>query len=130
MTGKDISPEGDGGLLKEIIKEGIGDETPSSGSKVTVHYTGTLLDGTKFDSSKDRNDPFKFSLGSGSVISAWEIGIATMKKGEIAVLTCAPNYAYGKTGSPPKIPPDATLKFEVIKFEKKLNNFNFKCYSI
>lgn len=109
----DISPTQDGGILKEILKEGIGEERPGPGNNVTVHYTGTLLDGTKFDSSKDRNDPFKFDLGQGMVIKAWDIGVATMKKGEIAMLTCAAKYAYGKSGSPPKIPPDATLKFEI-----------------
>lgn len=109
----DISPNKDGGVQKEIIKEGIGDETPSPGSNVIVHYTGTLMDGTKFDSSKDRNEPFQFELKKGSVIKAWDIGVATMKKGEVALLTCAPEYAYGKNGSPPKIPSNATLKFEV-----------------
>ena len=109
----DITPDKDGGVLKEIIKEGTGDETPGVGSHVTVHYTGTLLDGTKFDSSKDRNDPFEFDVGKAQVIKAWDIGIATMKKGEVAVFTCAPEYAYGAPGSPPKIPPNSTLKFEV-----------------
>ncbi|XP_012218619.1 FK506-binding protein 59 isoform X2 [Linepithema humile] len=113
MAEIDLSPAQDRGVLKEIIKEGTGDETPTNGCKVKVHYIGTLLDGTKFDSSKDREKPFKFDLGRGSVIKAWDIGVATMKKGEIAILTCAPEYAYGKNGSPPSIPPDATLKFEV-----------------
>ncbi|XP_034942367.1 FK506-binding protein 59 isoform X2 [Chelonus insularis] len=112
-TGIDISPKNDGGVLKEIIKEGTGTETPSPGCKVKVHYTGTLLDGTKFDSSKDHDSPFEFNLGQGSVIKAWDIGVATMKKGEVAMLTCDAKYAYGKAGSPPKIPPDATLKFEI-----------------
>lgn len=109
----DISPEKDGGVLKEILKEGEGDEVPSSGSKVSVHYTGTLLNGTKFDSSKDRKEPFEFSLGQGQVIKAWDIGVATMKRGEVAMLTCDAKYAYGNKGSPPKIPGNATLKFEV-----------------
>lgn len=109
----DISPEHDRGVLKEMLKMGEGEETPSSGCIVKVHYTGTLLDGTKFDSSRERNEPFEFELGQSRVIKAWEIGTATMKKGEIAILTCAPEYAYGKPGSPPKIPPDAVLKFEV-----------------
>lgn len=109
----DISPKQDKGVLKEILQEGVGDELPCQGSKVKVHYTGTLLDGTQFDSSRDRGQPFQFDLGKGSVIKAWDIGVATMKKGERAILTCAPEYAYGKTGSPPTIPPDATLKFDV-----------------
>lgn len=109
----DISPNNDGGVLKEIIKEGLVDEKPTHGCKVKVHYTGTLTDGTKFDSSRDRNQPFEFDLGQGSVIKAWDIGVATMKKGEQAILTCAPNYAYGEAGSPPTIPPNSTLKFDV-----------------
>lgn len=117
MAAIDISPKKDGGVLKEIIKEGIGEETPASGCKVTVHYTGTLLDGTKFDSSKDRNEPFEFDLGKKSVIKAWDIGVATMKRGEVAILTCAPDYAYRAAGSPPAIPPNATLKFEVLRLE-------------
>jgi len=100
-------------LQKKILQEGQGDETPPTGSNVKVHYTGTLLDGTKFDSSKDRNQPFEFKLGKGQVIKGWDTGVATMKKGERAVLTCKPEYAYGKAGSPPKIPANATLQFEV-----------------
>ncbi|XP_023215754.1 peptidyl-prolyl cis-trans isomerase FKBP4-like [Centruroides sculpturatus] len=110
--GIDITPSQDGGVLKKIIREGTGEESPSTGEKVFAHYVGKLLDGTVFDSSKERG-LFEFTLGKGSVIKAWDIGIATMKKGEIALLTCKPEYAYGKAGSPPKIPPDATLIFEI-----------------
>lgn len=110
---EDISPKQDSGVLKEITQAGEGSETPPKGCKVSVHYTGTLLDGTTFDSSRDRDSPFEFDLGKGSVIKAWDIGVATMKKGERAILTCASEYAYGKTGSPPNIPPDATLLFDV-----------------
>lgn len=113
MPAVDLSRSKDNGILKEIIKEGVGSDTPATGCKVKVHYTGTLLDGTKFDSSRDRNEPFQFDLGRGTVIKAWDVAVATMKKGEIATLTCAPQYAYGKSGSPPLIPPDATLQFEV-----------------
>jgi len=101
------------GLKKKITHEGRG-EVPPLGSNVNVHYVGTLLsDGSKFDSSRDRNVPFSFDLGQGSVIKGWDEGVATMKTGEIAELVCAPDYAYGAKGSPPKIPPNATLKFEV-----------------
>nr|QBH73882.1 fk506-binding protein [Carausius morosus] len=112
-TSIDITPNLDGGVVKCIVKEGSGDEYPCPGSKVRVHYVGTLLDGTEFDSSRGRGEPFEFSLGKGSVIKAWDLGVATMKKGEVAVLTCKSEYAYGKSGSPPKIGPDATLIFEI-----------------
>jgi FK506-binding protein 4/5 len=75
---------------------------------------GTLeSDGSKFDSSRDRSDPFVFTLGKGQVIKGWDHGVATMKKGEIAKFTLAPEFAYGEAGSPPKIPANATLVFEV-----------------
>nr|XP_033804380.1 peptidyl-prolyl cis-trans isomerase FKBP4-like [Geotrypetes seraphini] len=88
-------------------------------NKVFVHYTGWLLDGTKFDSSRDRKDKFTFDLGKGQVIKAWDIAVATMKNGEICQIICKPEYAYGSSGSPPKIPPNATLAFEVELFEFK-----------
>lgn len=88
-----------------------------TGDKVFVHYVGTLLDGTQFDSSRDRGDKFSFELGKGQVIKAWDIGVATMKIGEICQLICKPEYAYGAAGSPPKIPPNATLVFQVELFE-------------
>lgn len=80
---------------------------------MSLHYTGTLLDGTKFDSSRDRNQPFEFQLGTGAVIRGFEMGVPTMKKGETCILTCAPEYAYGANGSPPNIPPNSTLNFEL-----------------
>lgn len=112
-NGVDVTPTQDGGILKEIITPGVGDKTPANGCKVFVHYVGTLTDGTKFDSSRDRGQPFEFILGKGSVIKSWDIGVATMKKNEKAVFTCKSEYAYGSNGSPPKIPPDATLIFEI-----------------
>ncbi|PRP79271.1 UDP-N-acetylglucosamine transporter [Planoprotostelium fungivorum] len=111
---------GDGSLLKQIIVEGSG-ESPKKGSKVTVdqvHYIGTLLsDGSKFDSSRDRGEPFEFDIGKGQVIKGWDEGVATMKRGEKSNLICKPEYAYGAGGSPPSIPPNATLKFEVELFD-------------
>jgi FKBP-type peptidyl-prolyl cis-trans isomerase len=103
----------DGGIVKKILREGEGWQTPNKGADVTVHYVGTLLDGSEFDSSRGRGDPFKFKLGVGQVIKGWDQGVATMKKGELALLTCKSEYAYGASGSPPKIPPNATLQFEV-----------------
>lgn len=79
-----------------------------------VHYIGTLeSDGSEFDSSRSRNKPFNFVLGQGQVIQGWDLGVATMKKGELAKFTLSPEYAYGESGSPPKIPANATLVFEV-----------------
>ncbi|CAL1278681.1 unnamed protein product [Larinioides sclopetarius] len=118
----DISPNQDKGVLKEIITPGEGDEIPCKGNKVFVHYTGKLLDGTKFDSSVDRGEMFEFTLGKGEVIKAWDIGVATMKKGEKCILYCHPDYAYGSKGSPPKIPENATLVFEVELFKWQMED--------
>ncbi|XP_061510628.1 FK506-binding protein 59 isoform X1 [Anopheles gambiae] len=105
---------GDGGVQKRILQEGTGDERPSKGCSVSLHYTGTLdADGKKFDSSRDRNEPFQFTLGTGSVIKAFDMGVASMRLGERCILRCAPEYAYGSSGSPPNIPPNATLNFEL-----------------
>ncbi|CAF0887919.1 unnamed protein product [Rotaria sordida] len=117
FKGEDISPSKDGGILKEIIKEGSDDEKPVTNDKVFVHYVGTLLDGTKFDSSRDRNQKFEFELGKDTVIKAWDIGVATMKRGEICRLICKPEYAYGESGSGDKIEPNATLIFEIELFD-------------
>uniref|UniRef100_A0A3P8TA84 peptidylprolyl isomerase n=1 Tax=Amphiprion percula TaxID=161767 RepID=A0A3P8TA84_AMPPE len=117
MEGEDITPKKDGGVLKLVKREGTGTELPMTGDKVFVHYVGTLLDGTYFDSSRDRGEKFSFELGKGQVIKAWDIGVATMKVGELCQLICKPEYSYGSAGSPPKIPPNATLIFEVELFE-------------
>ncbi|KAI3772846.1 hypothetical protein L6452_04040 [Arctium lappa] len=101
------------GLKKKLLKEGEGWETPENGDEVEVHYTGTLLDGTRFDSSRDRGTPFKFTLGQGQVIKGWDHGIKTMKKGENALFTIPAELAYGESGSPPTIPSNATLQFDV-----------------
>ncbi|KAK1784986.1 hypothetical protein P4O66_018421 [Electrophorus voltai] len=117
IEGEDITPKKDGGVMKLVKKEGTGTELPMTGDKVFVHYVGTLLDGTQFDSSRDRGERFSFELGKGQVIKAWDIGVATMHIGEICQLICKPEYAYGVAGSPPKIPPNATLVFQVELFE-------------
>eukprot|EP00996_Jenningsia_fusiforme_P000264 NODE_1216_length_1635_cov_249.175284_g1081_i0.p1 GENE.NODE_1216_length_1635_cov_249.175284_g1081_i0~~NODE_1216_length_1635_cov_249.175284_g1081_i0.p1 ORF type:complete len:449 (+),score=126.76 NODE_1216_length_1635_cov_249.175284_g1081_i0:40-1386(+) len=113
VVGQEIDLSGDGQLKKIIHTLGTGYEKPKAGAETVVHYTGTLVDGTKFDSSRDRNEPFTFQLGQGSVIKGWDEGVKTMKKGEIATLICSPEYAYGASGSPPTIPPNATLHFNV-----------------
>ncbi|XP_021290399.1 peptidyl-prolyl cis-trans isomerase FKBP62-like isoform X1 [Herrania umbratica] len=104
---------GKNGLKKKLVKEGEGWETPDTGDEVEVHYTGTLLDGTKFDSSRDKGSTFKFQLGLGQVIKGWDEGIKTMKRGENAIFTIPSELAYGESGSPPTIPPNATLQFDV-----------------
>jgi len=110
----DISGAQDGGLLKKILVEGAGEQRPSPGSSVQVHYVGTLHDdGSKFDSSRDRPGNFKFEVGMGQVIKGWDEGILTMKRKEKCILRCRSDYAYGSSGHPPTIPGGATLNFEV-----------------
>ncbi|MCS6834107.1 MAG: FKBP-type peptidyl-prolyl cis-trans isomerase [Flammeovirgaceae bacterium] len=100
------------GLGIKVLKEGTG-EYPEKGRNVVVHYTGTLLDGKKFDSSLDRGQPFKFPLGQGRVIRGWDEGIAKLKVGTKALLYIPPDMGYGSRGAGAVIPPDATLIFEV-----------------
>jgi len=100
------------GLQYQILKEGNG-AVAKAGDHVSVHYTGWLMDGTKFDSSVDRNMPFEFNLGAHQVISGWDEGVAGMKIGEKRVLIIPPELGYGSRGAGGVIPPNATLKFEV-----------------
>ncbi|MGH7884664.1 MAG: FKBP-type peptidyl-prolyl cis-trans isomerase [Thermodesulfobacteriota bacterium] len=102
----------DSGLKYKVLKEGEG-EKPKKGDRVKVHYTGKLIDGTVFDSSRDRNTPFVFPLGIGRVIKGWDEGVGDMKVGERRELTIPYNLAYGESGYPPVIPPKATLIFDV-----------------
>jgi len=106
-------------LVADDARLGTGSEA-TSGRAVTVHYTGWLYDasatdkkGRKFDSSRDRNDPFTFRLGAGEVIRGWDEGVAGMKVGGQRTLTIPSGLGYGRRGAPGVIPPDATLVFDV-----------------
>jgi FKBP-type peptidyl-prolyl cis-trans isomerase FkpA len=100
------------GLIIEDLVAGTGTEA-AAGQEVTVHYTGWLTDGKKFDSSKDRDDPFVFPLGGGRVIRGWDEGVQGMKVGGKRKLTIPPGLGYGARGAGGVIPPNATLVFEV-----------------
>ena len=116
-------PESGGGGVTQLMKDdesvGTGNEAVS-GRQVTVHYTGWLYDtarpdnkGKKFDSSRDRNDPFSFRLGAGQVIRGWDEGVAGMKVGGRRRLTIPPDMGYGARGAGSDIPPNSTLVFDV-----------------
>ncbi|KAL2169580.1 hypothetical protein VTG60DRAFT_5892 [Thermothelomyces hinnuleus] len=100
------------GLQIEVLKEGSGEQETARGNTIDVHYTGTLTNGKKFDSSRDRGEPLRFTVGQGQVIKGWDEGLLGMKVGEQRKLTIAPELAYGSRGVGGVIPPNATLIFE------------------
>jgi FKBP-type peptidyl-prolyl cis-trans isomerase len=98
----------------DIVDEKVGSGAEATvGSTVTVHYTGTLMNGVKFDSSRDHNKPFDFKIGAGGVIKGWDQGVVGMKVGGKRKLTIPPALGYGEKGSPPTIPPNAGLQFDI-----------------
>jgi peptidylprolyl isomerase/FKBP-type peptidyl-prolyl cis-trans isomerase FkpA len=99
------------GLIVQVLAPGDGDEA-KTGDKITVHYVGTLMDGTKFDSSRDKDQPFSFWVGEHQVIEGWDEGILGMREGETRKLTVPPKLGYGSEKKP-GIPPNSTLVFEV-----------------
>ena len=117
-----VNLDDNGGVVKKIIENGDDSgELPQTGQEIIAHYEGRLLDGTIFDSSYKRSEPFKFVLGQGQVIKTWDMGFATMKKGEKSLLVGQPEFCYGENGSPPTIPPNSVLEFkvELIDFKDK-----------
>eukprot|EP00754_Rhynchopus_humris_P042932 Rhum_TRINITY_DN2856_c0_g1::Rhum_TRINITY_DN2856_c0_g1_i1::g.8627::m.8627/K09568/FKBP1; FK506-binding protein 1 len=101
------------GVTKQVLTAGDGKTFPRRGDNLTMHYTGTLANGQKFDSSVDRGQPFSFQIGVGQVIRGWDDGVMQMSLGEKAVLDITPDFGYGARGAGGVIPPNAQLKFEV-----------------
>jgi len=101
------------GVTVERLQPGDGKTFPKKGDRVRIHYVGTLLNGQKFDSSRDRNKPFETVIGVGQVIKGWDEGVPQLSLGEKAILTATPDYAYGDRGYGTVIPPGSTLRFEV-----------------
>ncbi len=106
------APKAEATLVKEDVVVGTGAEA-KKGSAVSVHYTGKLEDGTVFDSSVERGQPFTFIIGEGKVIRGWDEGVVGMKVGGKRKLVVPPHLGYGEAGSPPKIPGGATLHFDI-----------------
>ncbi|KAK9528932.1 hypothetical protein VZT92_013060 [Zoarces viviparus] len=111
--GIDVTASKDQGVIKVVKRHGLDGERPMVGDKVTVHYTGKLLTGEKFDCSRDRKEAFCFNVGKGQVLKAWDIGVLSMQMGEVCTLLCKPEYAYGSAGNPEKIPPNSSVVFEM-----------------
>jgi len=101
------------GVTVDSISPGDGQNYPKAGDTVSIHYVGTLTDGSKFDSSRDRNAPFSTKIGVGRVIKGWDEGVPQLSVGERAKLTITADYGYGARGYPPIIPSNATLIFDV-----------------
>lgn len=116
LAGEPIDVTGNGNVVKVVYEEASDSSSklPEAGDRIKAHYTGSLAKTSEvFDSSRKRGTPHEFTIGQGQVIGCWDKGIATMRAGEAALLTCQPDEAYGDYGSPPKIPGGATLMFDV-----------------
>ncbi|XP_042364025.1 peptidyl-prolyl cis-trans isomerase FKBP5 [Plectropomus leopardus] len=120
--GIDVTPSKDHGVIKVLKRPGFDGERPMIGDRVTVHYTGKLLNGKRFDCSRERKEPFCFNVGKGQVLKAWDIGVLSMQRGEVCTFLCKPEYAYGSAGNPNKIPPNSSVVFEMelLKFEGEM----------
>ncbi|KDE02436.1 FK506-binding protein 1 [Microbotryum lychnidis-dioicae p1A1 Lamole] len=101
------------GVTVETLQAGDGQNFPKKGDTVSMHYVGTLLNGNKFDSSRDRGQPFQTKIGVGQVIKGWDEGVPQLSLGQKAKLTCTPDYAYGSRAMGNIIPANSTLIFEV-----------------
>ncbi|KAK2862043.1 hypothetical protein Q5P01_001576 [Channa striata] len=120
--GIDVTPSKDQGVIKVVKRPGLDGDRPMIGDRVTIHYTGKLLSGKKFDCSRDRKEPFSFHVGKGQVLKAWDIAVLSMQRGEVCTFLCKPEYAYGPSGNPDKIPPSSSVVFEMelLKFEGEM----------
>ncbi|XP_047437923.1 peptidyl-prolyl cis-trans isomerase FKBP5 [Mugil cephalus] len=120
--GIDVTPSKDQGVIKVVKRQGLDGERPMIGDRVTVHYTGKLLTGKKFDCSRERKEPFCFNVGKGQVLKAWDIGVLSMRQGEVCTFLCKPEYAYGIAGNPNKIPSNSLVVFEMelLNFEGEI----------
>ncbi|XP_020507498.2 peptidyl-prolyl cis-trans isomerase FKBP5 [Labrus bergylta] len=117
--GIDVTANKDQGVIKVVKRQGLDGDRPMIGDRVTVHYSGKLLNGKKFDCSRDRKEPFCFNVGKGQVLKAWDVGVLSMHRGEVCTFLCKPEYAYGTAGNPDKIPSNSPVVFEMelLKFE-------------
>lgn len=120
--GTDVTPDKDQGVIKVVKRKGLDGDRPMIGDRVTVHYTGKLLNGKRFDCSRERKEPFCFNVGKGQVLKAWDVAVLSMQRGEVCTLLCRPEYAYGTAGNPSKIPPNSPVVFEMelLKFEGEM----------
>ena len=113
-------------LLKKVVIAGnAADPFPATNAKVSVHYTGSLLNGQEFDSSRNRNEPFEFQIGQSQVIKAWDQGVATMCSGERCEIVLHPSFGYGESGSGATIPGNSVLKFDIEALDYSIDDHEY-----